>query len=83
LAGAINRVSHEGKLYLAAGGLGGIDGDGQLPNAGRKQVLEAYYHVAVFSLPNSRPTISSSTTRPTTATCGPVSIFGLQLHLQY
>ena len=34
LAGAINRISHQGKLYLAAGGLGGIIGDGRLPNAG-------------------------------------------------
>jgi high affinity Mn2+ porin len=29
LAGAINRISHRGKLYLAAGGLGGIIGDGR------------------------------------------------------
>src|SRR5438270_9997068 len=34
-AGAINRISHPGKLYLAAGGLGGIIGDGQLPAASR------------------------------------------------
>jgi high affinity Mn2+ porin len=49
LAGAANRISHQGKLYLAAGGLGGIIGDGQLPNAGPEQILEAYYRVAVFS----------------------------------
>ena len=42
LAGAINRISHQGKLYLAAGGLGGIIGDGQLPNAGREQILETF-----------------------------------------
>jgi high affinity Mn2+ porin len=28
LAGAINRISHQAKLYFAAGGLGGIIGDG-------------------------------------------------------
>jgi high affinity Mn2+ porin len=49
LAGAANRISHQGKLYLAAGGLGGIIGDGQLPNAGPEQILEAYYRVAVSS----------------------------------
>jgi high affinity Mn2+ porin len=40
LAGAVNRISNQGKLYLAAGGLGGIIGDGQLPNAGPEQILE-------------------------------------------
>ncbi|HWX14827.1 MAG TPA: carbohydrate porin, partial [Methylocella sp.] len=38
----------QGKLYLAAGGLGGIIGDGQLPNAGPEQILEAFYRVGVF-----------------------------------
>jgi hypothetical protein len=35
--GAINRISHQGKLYLAAGGFGDIIGDGQLPNAGSER----------------------------------------------
>jgi high affinity Mn2+ porin len=69
-AGAINRISHQGKLYLAAGGLGGIIGDGQLPNAGPEQILELYYNVALPS-PISPPTISSLTTRPITATAVP------------
>jgi high affinity Mn2+ porin len=49
LVGAINRIPHQGKLYLAAGGLGGIIGNGQLPNAGPEQIVEAYYRVALFS----------------------------------
>jgi high affinity Mn2+ porin len=40
LAGAANRISRQGKLYLTAGGFGGIIGDGQLPNAGPEQILE-------------------------------------------
>jgi high affinity Mn2+ porin len=49
LAGAVNRISHQGKLYLAAGGIGGIIGDGRLPNAGPEQIIEAYYRIPVFS----------------------------------
>src|ERR1700737_2245968 len=49
LAAVANRISHQGKLYLRAGGLGGIIGDGQLTNAGPEQILEAYYNLAVFS----------------------------------
>jgi high affinity Mn2+ porin len=35
-------------LYLAARGLGGIIGDGQLPDAGPEQILETYYRIGVF-----------------------------------
>jgi high affinity Mn2+ porin len=49
VASVANRISHQGKLYLAAGGLGGIIGHGRLLNAGPEQILEAYYRVAVFS----------------------------------
>jgi high affinity Mn2+ porin len=42
LAAAANRTSHRSKLCLAAGGRGGIIGDGQLPNAGPEQILETY-----------------------------------------
>jgi len=68
LAGAINRISHQGKLYLAAGGLGGIIGDGRLPNAGPEQIFETFYRISVFGWAHSVSTISLSTTRPITAT---------------
>src|SRR3984893_11762347 len=48
LAGAVNGISHQGKLYLAAGGLGGIIGDGQLPNAGPEPILGGDYRVPGF-----------------------------------
>jgi high affinity Mn2+ porin len=83
LAGAINRISHQGKLYLAAGGLGGIIGDGQLPNAGPEQILETFYRVAVFSFAHVAFDYQFINNPAYNRDRGPVSIFALQLHLQY
>jgi high affinity Mn2+ porin len=83
LAGAINRISHQGKLYLAAGGLGGIIGDGQLPNAGPEQILEAYYSVALFSFARFTADYQFIKNPAYNRDRGPVSVFGLRLHVQY
>lgn len=83
LAGAINRISHQGKLYLAAGGLGGIIGDGQLPNAGPEQILEAYYSVALFSFAHFTADYQFIQNPAYNRDRGPVSVFGLRLHLQF
>jgi high affinity Mn2+ porin len=83
LAGAANRISHQGKLYLAAGGLGGIIGDGQLPNAGPEQILEAYYQVAVFGFAHFTADYQFINNPAYNRDRGPVSVFGLQLHAQF
>jgi high affinity Mn2+ porin len=83
LAGAINRISHQGKLYLAAGGLGVIIGDGQLPNAGPEQILEAYYSVALFSVAHFTADYQFIKNPAYNRDRGPVSVFGLRLHIQY
>jgi high affinity Mn2+ porin len=83
LAGAVNRISHQGKLYLAAGGLGGIIGDGQLPNAGPEQILEAYYRVAVCSFAHVAFDYQFINHPAYNRDRGPVSVFGLRLHLQF
>jgi high affinity Mn2+ porin len=83
LGGAINRISHEGKLYLAAGGLGGIIGDGQLPSAGPEQILETYYRVAVTSFAQFAFDYQFIKNPAYATERGPVSIFTLQVHLQY
>jgi high affinity Mn2+ porin len=82
LAGAINGISHQGKLYLAAGGLGGIIGDGQLPNAGPEQILEAYYNVGLSSFAHFTANYQFINHPAYNRDRGPVSIFGLRLHLQ-
>jgi len=83
LAGAINRISHQGKLYLAAGGLGGIIGDGQLPNAGPEQILEAYYRVGLFGFAQLGFDYQFINHPAYNRDRGLVSVFTLQLHLQY
>src|SRR5271155_1034702 len=83
LAGAANRISHQGKLYLAAGGLGGIIGDGQLPNAGPEQILEAYYRIPVSGFAHFAADYQFINNPAYNRDRGPVSVFALQLHLQY
>jgi high affinity Mn2+ porin len=83
LGGVINRISHQGKLYLAAGGLGGIIGDGQLPSAGPEQILETYYRVALASFAQFAFDYQLIKNPAYATERGPVSIFTLQLHLQY
>ena len=83
LAGAANRISHQGKLYLAAGGLGGIIGDGQLPNSGPEQILEMYYRVAVFNFGKIAFDYQLINHPAYNRDRGPVSIFGLQLRLRF
>ena len=43
LGGAINWVSEPHRNFFAAGGLGPLVGDGQLPNYTPEKVIESYY----------------------------------------
>jgi high affinity Mn2+ porin len=83
LAAAVNRISHDGKLYLAAGGVGGIIGDGQLPNAGPEQIIETYYSFAVLSFAHFSVDYQFINNPAYNRDRGPVSIVGLRLHLEY
>jgi high affinity Mn2+ porin len=83
LAGAANRISHQGKLYLGAGGLGGIIGDGQLPNAGPEQILEVYYRVPVFSFAHFTVDYQFINHPAYNRDRGPVSVFGLRTRVQF
>ncbi len=83
LAGAVNRASHDAKLYFAAGGLGGIIGDGQLPNAGPEQILETYYSIPVYSFAHLTADYQFINNPAYNRDRGPVSIFGVRLHAQF
>src|SRR6202047_4923999 len=83
LAGAVNRISHQGKLYLAAGGLGGIIGDGQLPNAGPEQILEVYYRVPVFSFAHLTVDYQFINHPAYNRDRGPVSIFAIRAQVGF
>jgi high affinity Mn2+ porin len=83
LAGVVNQISHAGKLYLAAGGLGGIIGDGQLPEAGPEQILETYYSYAAFSFAHVSADYQLVNDPAYNRQRGPISAFALRLHVEY
>ena len=49
IAGVVNGLSAHARDYLAAGGLGILIGDGQLPHYGSERIAEVYYDAAVAS----------------------------------
>lgn len=83
LAGVVNRISHEGKLYLASGGLGGIIGDGALPNAGPEQIIEIYYSLPTFTFAHLTADYQFVNNPGYNRDRGPVSVFGIRLHAQF
>jgi high affinity Mn2+ porin len=83
LAGVANQISHNAKAYLAAGGLGGIIGDGQLPQAGPEQILETYYSYAAFSFAKVSGDYQFVNNPAYNRQRGPVSVFALRLHVEY
>jgi high affinity Mn2+ porin len=53
-----------------------------LPNAGPEQILEAYYKVALFDFAHVTANYQFINHPAHNRDRGPVSIFGLRLHLQ-
>jgi len=82
VAGVISGISHDNQLYLAAGGLGILDGDGALDYA-KEKVLETYYdgkltrhlHGALDYQFVADPAFNRAR--------GPVNVFGARLHLEF
>ena len=83
LAGVANQISHAAKEYLAAGGLGGIIGDGQLTEAGPEQIIETYYSYAAFSFGKISGDYQFVNNPGYNRQRGPVSVFALRLHAQF
>ncbi len=83
LAGVVNQISRAARQYLAAGGLGGIIGDGQLPMAGPEEIIETYYSYAVNSVTRIAADYQFVNNPAYNQQRGPVSVFALRLHVQY
>ena len=83
LAGVANQISHDDKAYLAAGGLGAIIGDGQLTEAGPEQILETYYSYAAYRFARITADYQFVNNPGYNRQRGPVSVFGLRLHVEY
>jgi high affinity Mn2+ porin len=83
LAGVANQISHQGKQFLNAGGLGGIIGDGALPQAGPEQIIEAYYSLAALNYGHITADYQFVNNPGYNRDCGPVSVLALRLHAQF
>jgi high affinity Mn2+ porin len=83
LAGVVNQISRSAKEYLAAGGLGGIIGDGQLSMAGPEQILETYYSFAATSFAKVTGDYQFISNPAYNRQRGPVSVFALRLHADF
>ncbi|GFZ96547.1 carbohydrate porin [Dyella caseinilytica] len=76
----LNRQHRE---YLAAGGLGGFLGDGQLPHYAREDVMETYYNYHVMKGVELSPDLQLIRNPGYNADRrGPVMIYGARLHLE-
>jgi len=83
IGGVVNGISSLHQQYLAAGGLGILIGDGQLPHPTNENILETYYdfgfgrfaHVTFDYQFVDNPGYNSDR--------GPVSIFAARLHAQF
>ena len=83
LAAVVNQISRTHQAYLAAGGLGILVGDGQLPHPGPERILETYYSLAARG-PLSISLDYQFVQNPAyDRDRGPVSVVGVRLHGQF
>jgi high affinity Mn2+ porin len=82
LAGVVNVASSARQAYLAAGGLGILVGDGRLPHPGAEGIVESYYEVGVTKYVRLGVDYQCIVNPAFNTDRGPVSVFGLRIHVQ-
>ena len=83
LASVINGISADRRRYLAAGGLGILVGDGQLPHPGNEHILESYYKWVPLTWLQVTLNYQWVRNPAYNSDRGPVSIFALRVHAQF
>lgn len=83
LAAVANEISAAARAYFAAGGLGILVGDGQLPHPGTELIAETYYALRLTEGFVVTADYQHVTNPAYNRDRGPVSIFGLRLHLEF
>ena len=83
LGGEINGISHQARAYFAAGGMGGLVGDGQLPSYSPEQIVEGYYKAVLT--PGIALTLDyQRVVNPGyDAARGPIDFYAFRLHAEY
>jgi high affinity Mn2+ porin len=83
LAGVVNEISSDARNYLAAGGLGILIGDGQLPRNGPEEIAELYYDLQVIEGVNVSVDYQRVANPAYNAARGPVDIMGFRVHAEF
>jgi high affinity Mn2+ porin len=82
VAGVVNALSDSARRYFAAGGLGILIGDGQLPRYATENIFETYYSVPVTSWFTATADYQFIDNPAYNSDRGPVSVLGVRLHAQ-
>jgi high affinity Mn2+ porin len=82
LAFELNGISDAARRYLAAGGLGILIGDGQLPHYGAETIVEAYYNAQLFPQLAAGLDYQFIANPAYNEDRGPVSVIGARLHFE-
>ena len=83
LAFVVDGISKDFQAYLAAGGLGVLVGDGQLPHYSNEVVLETYYDVQLIKGVNAALDYQFIANPGYNPDRGPVSVLGFRLHGEF
>jgi high affinity Mn2+ porin len=83
LAATVNGIANAARTYFAAGGLGILIGDGQLPHVSGEKIVETFYSMRVVEhltvAANYQYVVDPAYNRDR----GPVSIVALRLHAEF
>jgi high affinity Mn2+ porin len=82
VAAVVSGISKANQQYLAAGGLGILDGDGAL-NYAKEWVLETYYNRRITKHFHGTLDYQFVSNPAFNNARGPVSVFGMRLHFEY
>jgi len=83
IAGVVNGISGVHEAFLNAGGLGILVGDGQLPNPGLEQIVEAYYSYALSASTKITFDYQFIANPGYNADRGPVNVFAGRFHAAF
>ena len=84
-AAVANGLSSDARNYFAAGGMGILIGDGQLPHYGLEKIMETYYSYSVPAVDHLTLTLNYQyVVNPAyNQDRGPVNIFGVRVHKEF
>ena len=83
VAGVVNGIASVHQAFFNAGGLGILIGDGQLPNPGLEQIIEAYYSYALTASTRLSADYQFIVNPAYNTQRGPANVFAGRLHAQF